>query len=121
MIPKTTTNEFTTGGGVLVRCKTEPETYQGSRLLLVDTLDSHRGILLSSDFEYPGRYTRWDMGFVDPPLELSAIGRSAKISALNNRGKILIEAVSKVLPHQEYLSSYKKADFQINFFKTSWS
>ena len=46
-------NEFITKGGVRVRRTTEPEIYEGARMLLVDALDSHRGVLLSSDFEYP--------------------------------------------------------------------
>ena len=42
---------------------------------------TRRGVLFSSSFEFPGRYTRWDMGFVDPPLVLTARGR-----ALHGRG-----------------------------------
>ena len=34
---------------------------------VIDALDERRGVLLASSYEYPGRYTRWDMGFVDPP------------------------------------------------------
>ena len=43
---------------------------------LADALDNRRGVLFSSSFEFPGRYTRWDMGFVDPPLVLTARGRT---------------------------------------------
>ena len=75
------TNNFTTKGGVHVTRITEPETYEGARMLLVDSLDSRRGVLLSSDYEYPGRYTRWDMGFIDPPVEISAVGRAARVGA----------------------------------------
>ena len=46
-------------------------------------LDSRRGVLFSSSFEFPGRYTRWDMGFVDPPLVFTARGREFSIEALN--------------------------------------
>ena len=69
MSKPTETDLFTTPGGVLVRCGSEPEAYENARTILVEKLDRRRGALLSSDFEYPGRYTRWDMGFVDPPLE----------------------------------------------------
>ena len=51
-------NDFTTKGGSNIRRTTEPEIYEGARMLLGDSLDAHRGVLLSSDFEYPGRYTR---------------------------------------------------------------
>ena len=42
-----------------------------------DALDHRRGVLLSSNYDYPGRYTRWDLGFTAPPLELSARGRAS--------------------------------------------
>ena len=33
-------------------------------------MDEHKGFLMMSTFEYPGRYTRWKVGFVDPPIEV---------------------------------------------------
>ena len=103
-------NEFTTKGGIKIRRETEPEIYEGARMLLVDSLDSHRGVLLSSDFEYPGRYTRWDMGFIDPPVEISAIGRAARVRALSDRGRILVKALAKRLPDLHFLESYSQSD-----------
>jgi len=103
-------NDFTTKGGIKIRRTTEPETYEGARMLLVDSLDSHRGVLLSSDFEYPGRYTRWDMGFIDPPVEISAIGRAARVRALSERGRILVEALAKRLPALDFLESHALTD-----------
>ena len=38
---------------------------------LVDALDEHKGLLMMSTFEYPGRYTRWKVGFVDPPVQVA--------------------------------------------------
>jgi len=99
-------SRFTTKGGVIAHRTTEPETYEGARMLLVDSLDTHLGVLLSSDFEYPGRYTRWDMGFIDPPLEVSAIGRSACVRAYNDRGRLLTDALATRLPELTFLESY---------------
>ena len=31
---------------------------------LTSRLDHERGMLMSSGIEYPGRYTRWELGFV---------------------------------------------------------
>ena len=64
---------------------------------LVDALDERRGVALASSYEYPGRYTRWDMGFVDPPLALEGRGRAFRVSALNERGRVLIPAVEAAL------------------------
>ena len=92
------TESFTTAGGVRVSCAHAPETYENARMILVGELDRRRGVLLSSDFEYPGPYTRWDMGFFDPPLEISATGRSARVTALSERGRVLAGALAAKLP-----------------------
>ena len=44
---------------------------------------------MSSSFEFPGRYTRLDMGFVDPPLVFTAHGRGFTVEVLNDRGRVL--------------------------------
>src|SRR5437867_1770124 len=64
---------------------------------VIDKLDGRRGVLLTSSYEYPGRYTRWDMGFVDPPLVLSARARRFRIDALNARGRVLLPAIVETL------------------------
>ena len=64
---------------------------------LIDKLDSERGVLLSSSYEFPGRYKRWSMGFVNPPLEISGKGNNCQLNALNDRGKILIPAVIRAM------------------------
>jgi anthranilate synthase len=64
---------------------------------VVEALDAHRGVLLASNYEYPGRYTRWDMGFVDPPLVLVARGRAFRVEALNARGRVLLPPIAAAL------------------------
>ena len=46
---------------------------------------------------YRKRYARWSLGFVDPPLEVSGTGAHCKISALNARGRVLLEPVSDAM------------------------
>jgi hypothetical protein len=70
-----TTTSYETRGGLRVQRTVEALPVLGSIDPLVDALDQRRGVLLASSYEYPGRYTRWDMGFVDPPLALVAQGR----------------------------------------------
>src|SRR5690606_32721641 len=60
----------------------------------VDALDARRGAVFSSNYEYPGRYTRWDTAIVDPPLVVSAKGRTMRIEALNGRGEVMLPAIS---------------------------
>src|SRR5215470_10198181 len=37
-------------------------------------VDRRRGGVLSSGMEYPGRYSRWHMAYVNPPVEITAHG-----------------------------------------------
>jgi anthranilate synthase len=53
-------------------------------------LNSQRGGLLTSSYEYPGRYKRWAIGFINPPLELTTRGNTFILTALNERGQILL-------------------------------
>ncbi|MCC5639715.1 anthranilate synthase [Nostoc sp. CHAB 5844] len=53
-------------------------------------LDSQRGGLFTSSYEYPGRYKRWAIGFINPPLELTTRERAFTLSALNDRGQVLL-------------------------------
>jgi anthranilate synthase len=53
-------------------------------------IDSQRGGLLNSNYEYPGRYKKWAIGFINPPLEISTREDTFSIKALNQRGLILI-------------------------------
>ncbi len=75
---------------------------------LVEQLDDHRGVVLTSSYEFPGRYARWSLGFVDPPLEISGRGQDLKICALNARGRLILPAIEtamKNLKEQGILSS----------------
>ena len=69
---------------------------------VMHSLDQQRGIYLSSGYEYPGRYSRWDIASVCPPLEIVAFGRRVEFRPLNERGAILNRILLPVLqpnPH----------------------
>ena len=84
---------YTTEGGVEVSLQVTSVEPLEAIEDLVDRLDSARGVLLSSSYEYPGRYTRWDMGFVDPPLVITSHGDKVDVEALNSRGELLLKPV----------------------------
>jgi anthranilate synthase len=64
---------------------------------LVTKLDTSRGAILHSSYEFPGRYARWSLGFVDPPLEISGKGTKCRIRALNARGRLLLPAIQTAM------------------------
>jgi anthranilate synthase len=89
-----TTTEYETPGRIRVRRTVETIPPADAIEPIVEALDTQRGALLASNYEYPGRYTRWDMGFVDPPLALVARGRAFRLEALNARGRVLLPPIT---------------------------
>src|SRR5438128_4654012 len=88
---------YVTAGGIVVRRDVVRIPLTDAIEPVLDALDSRRGALFASSYEYPGRYTRWDMGFVDPPLELVSRDRSFRVTALNARGQVLLPAVERAI------------------------
>src|ERR1700748_3184762 len=88
---------YITKGGIRVTRSCGNRTYRPADTTLADALDDRRGVLFSSSFEFPGRYTRWDMGFVDPLLAFTARNRGFSVEALNRRGEILLPAIADAL------------------------
>jgi anthranilate synthase len=88
--------QFETGGGVRVSCAAtpfDPALLEG----LTRQVEARRGGVLSSGMEYPGRYSRWHMAYVDPCIELVARGRRITATALNNRGRVLLPVIAAAL------------------------
>jgi anthranilate synthase len=88
---------YLTRGGIRIHREIAEQPYTPADTALADRLDRQCGVLFSSSFEFPGRYTRWDMGFVDPPLALTATGREFAVAALNARGALLLGALREAL------------------------
>ncbi|WP_030168319.1 anthranilate synthase component I [Spirillospora albida] len=91
------TSEFVTAGGVRVtRTATPVDPERKSDVLnaLVAAVGERRGGVLSSGMEYPGRYSRWHMAYLDPCLEITARGRTIAARALNDRGRVLLPAIA---------------------------
>ncbi len=66
-------------------------------------LNSQRGGLLASSYEYPGRYKRWAIGFINPPLELATRENSFTLTAHNDRGMVLLPYIADRLYEQSQL------------------
>ena len=97
---------YLTKGGLQVTAHVEPLEFSSELKAgtsasaieeLVQKLDDHKGVLLTSSYEFPGRYARWSLGFVDPPLEISGRDNKCTIRALNHRGKVLMPAIEEVM------------------------
>ncbi|MBU1316323.1 MAG: anthranilate synthase [Alphaproteobacteria bacterium] len=109
---------YETRGGIAVSRARRPTPYADAVASYVDKLDERRGAVFSSNYEYPGRYTRWDTAIVDPPLGLSSHGRSVWIEAFNGRGEVLLGFIVEKLKGVDELTlgtlTDRRLDLTIN-------
>jgi anthranilate synthase len=88
--------QFETGGGVRVSrtaAPFDPALLEG----MTRQVEARRGGVLSSGMEYPGRYSRWHLAYVDPCIELVARGRQVTATALNGRGLVLLPVIADAM------------------------
>ncbi len=105
---------YRTHGGISVRRIIEGLPMQAAIEPVIDGLDNQRGVLLASSYEYPGRYTRWDIGFVNPPVVLTSRNRNFQLSALNERGQVLLPAIADTIEALPAVASTDRQAHQIS-------
>jgi len=94
---------YTTPAGIVVERTHSAAPYQRGLESVLRKLDTQRGIYLSSGYEYPGRYSRWDIASTAPPLEIIAADREVVFQPLNGRGEVLNRLLGPVLaPHPHW-------------------
>ena len=98
------TLQYSTPHGITVTRTLSRVNYRKGLRHLSRELDTCRGIYLSSGYEFPGRYSRWDFASTRPPFEILAFDRRVEFRPLNTRGEILNQMLLAVLrdhPHWE--------------------
>jgi anthranilate synthase len=92
---------LTTGAGVTIARTAEPfDPAELERIALA--VDRRRGGVLSSGMEYPGRYSRWHLAYVNPPVEITTHGRYVTARALNERGQVILPVVADAMRRVGY-------------------
>jgi len=97
-------DSYSTPSGIVVERTFSKVAYEKGLRGLLHKLDTQRGIYLSSGYEYPERYSRWDVAAIAPPLEMIAADRDITLRPLNGRGEVinrLLEPVLRPHPHWE--------------------
>lgn len=98
--------QYVTPGGVTVtRTASRVPFHKGLKHLL-RKLDTNRGIYLSSGYEYPERYSRWDIASICPPFEMIARQRDVVIRPLNERGEVLCKILMPLLENHPHWDSF---------------
>ena len=106
--------QYTTPSGIVVARTLSKIPYQKGLAAVLRRLDKQRGIYLSSGYEYPGRYSRWDVAAAAPPLEIIAAGREVVFRALSERGKNLLKILRPVLEPHPHWSRFAAEEDSIN-------
>ena len=108
------TIEFETKGGIRVERASFPAEYAKAIDETLDRVNAQRGAVLSSNYEYPGRYTRWDTAIVNPPLGIEANGKEVAILAYNARGEVFLEPMRKTLEAHDHVASVERVGNRLN-------
>ncbi len=98
--------KYSTRSGIAVTRVVSKVPFKNGLKRLLKDLDSHRGVYLSSGYEFPGRYSRWDFASTRPPLEIVAIDREVEFRPLNQRGEMLNRMLLPVLERNPHWESF---------------
>lgn len=96
--------QFKTQGGVHIEYAQQSLDYNQGIDSLIERIDAERGAIFASTVEYPGRYTCWDIGFLNPPLEVVCNQHGVELNALNQRGEVLLGIINPLLANHQDLS-----------------
>jgi len=88
---------FRTPTGIKIVREESPADYGRALESIVEAVDRRRGAVFSSTYEFPDRYSRWSLGFCNPPLVFEARARDFSIQALNDRGRVLLPSIARSL------------------------
>jgi anthranilate synthase len=97
---------YTTTAGIQVSRSIEAVCYDTFVDQLARQLDSQLGCLLSSSYEYPNRYKRWDMGFVNPMLRITSRADCVWIEALNARGQVMLPFLAEQVKSAPFVAAH---------------
>lgn len=98
---------YTTKGNIEVTRTADHIDVTTANQVILKEIDNKKGALFSSGFEYPGRYSRWDIGFTNPAMQLSASGNGFSMTAENVRRNILLNAIFRKLREIDVIESNK--------------
>ncbi len=100
------TLQYSTPHGITVTRTRSKASYRKGLKHLLRELDTCRGIYLSSGYEFPGRYSRWDLASTRPPIEILAFDRRVEFRPLNVRGEIINQMLAVVLGDHPHWDSF---------------
>ena len=99
---------YTTPHGITVTRNSSKVPYSRGLTHILKQLDSKAGVYLSSGYEYPERYSRWDVASIAPPIEMIGRGRKVSVNAMNERGQVLLGILLPMIENHPHLQSLSR-------------
>ena len=96
---------YTTPHGITVTRNSSKVPYSRGLAHILRQLDSKPGVYLSSGYEYPERYSRWDVASISPPIEIVGRERHIHFNALNERGAVLLGILFPLFQNHPHVQS----------------
>ena len=106
---------YSTKGEIQIARTRVDTQYEKAVESYVDRLDHNRGAVFSSNYEYPGRYTRWDTAIINPPLGIEAKGKTLELKAYNDRGKQILDIIAPRIEAHIHVKETVKNDGNATF------
>ncbi len=101
---------YTTPHGIAVTRTSTKVNYARGLKHVLKQLDTRRGAYLSSGYEYPERYSRWDVASISPPIEIVGRERTLMIRALNERGRVLLKLLFPIMAEHSHWHAENASD-----------
>lgn len=98
---------FNTAGGIEVEAAATELPLATALSSVFEQIDVKKGAIFSSGFDYPGRHSRWDIGFVSPALEIVVRGKRFEIAALTPEGRTLLGRIFSTLSSHPHLTAVR--------------
>ena len=109
---------FATLTGLTVHRTTQNINYYDVLTHFAKELDERLGCLLSSSYEYPNRYKRWDIGLIDPMIIIESKKLAMSLTALNKRGEVILKIILKKLKKHAFIKISKESTHRIELSLT---
>ena len=104
---------YSTPHGITVTRTSSRVPYSRGLNHILRQLDSKLGVYLSSGYEYPERYSRWDVASISPPIEIIGRKRKVEINSLNERGRMLLNILGPLFEGHPDAQSHLRTPYSL--------
>ena len=104
---------YITPSGITVTRTSSKVPFARGLAHILQQLDTKRGVYLSSGYEYPGRYSRWDVASVAPVIEIVGRERKVDFTALNQRGQVLLTMLDALFTGHPHVDSRFRSPYSL--------